>query len=100
MILETSYSKTCQAYKIAFINSALMKCITNIYQILNNKEIDVTTHNDTLTLNSDSNYQVIVKFQAASKHERFIVFIRYDVTKSLRTKTNENIPFDFLYPHY
>jgi hypothetical protein len=82
MILETSYTKTRQAYKIAFVNSALMEVITNVYQIINNKEIDVTSHDNTLILNSDSNYQVIVKFQAPSKHGRSIVFIRYDVTKS------------------
>ena len=80
MILETPFTKARQVYRIIFDNSDLMEAVRNVYQIINNKEIDVTTHADTLTFNSDPNYQVIVKF-AAPPPSVSATAIRYQVAK-------------------
>jgi len=82
MILETSFTKADQAYKINFDNYSLLELVTHVYQIINNQEIEVTTHTSTLTLPSDSNYQVIVKFETPAQSTVSAIDIRYEAVKS------------------
>lgn len=82
MIIETSYTKVHQAYKIIFNNSWLMELVTHVYQIINNQEIEVTTKASTLTLNSDSNYQIIVKFESPADPPISATGISYEAVKS------------------
>ncbi len=82
MILETSFTQTHQAYKINFDNYSLLELVTHVYQIINNQEIEVTTHASILTLLSDSNYQVIVKFETPAQSTVSAIGIRYEAVKS------------------
>jgi hypothetical protein len=82
MIIETPYTQERQTYCIVFDNDYLMKLVTNAYQIINNEEINVTTHTSTLTLNSDSSFQVVVKFETPAESTISAIVVRYEVAKS------------------
>jgi len=82
MILETWLTKEHHAYKINLDNYSLMEGVKKVYQLINNKEIDVTTHTSILTLNSDSNYQVIVTFESLSGSTASAIGIRYEAVSS------------------
>ncbi len=82
MIIETPYTQERQTYRIVFDNDYLMELVTNAYQIINNEEINVTTHTSTLTLKSDSSFQVVVKFETPAESTVSAIVVRYEVAKS------------------
>ena len=52
------------------------------YQLINNQEIEVTTNANSLTLHSDSNYQVIVTFETPAESSVSTIGLIYDSVKS------------------
>lgn len=80
-IIETPFTQARQAYNISLANSILMEVVLHVYRILNNRETEVTTHGGTLVQVSDSNYQVILKFQGPPNPTRPNVIIVYDAFK-------------------
>ncbi len=78
LVIETLFTEKHQAYKISLNNEQLFGAITNVYRIIDNKEIEITTHEKTLIQQSDSNYQVILKFQGPTRLGRYGVNINYE----------------------
>lgn len=54
-----------------------MTGISHIYRIINNEEIEITADRHSLIQDSDSNYQIVLKFQAPSHFIRDSVDIPY-----------------------
>ncbi len=78
LIIETLFTEKHQAYTISLNNEQLFGAITNIYRIIDNKEIEITTHDKILVQQSDLNYQVILKFQGPTHLGRYGVNIDYE----------------------
>ncbi|CAF4255003.1 unnamed protein product, partial [Rotaria sordida] len=53
--------------------------ISNVYRVIDNQKIEVTTTDKKIILDSDSNYQVIVKFQGPPEMRTYGVNIHYDI---------------------
>jgi hypothetical protein len=79
--IETPFTQQRQPYAVIFNNKWLMEALTNVYRVFNNQETEVITHDTTLIQYSDSNYQVILKFQAPSTISAYKVFLNYDVVR-------------------
>ena len=79
MTIETPFTQGHQQYTISVDNHQLMGAISHVYRVLNNKETEVTTTSPQLILNSDSNYQIILKVVAPPELMYYGVFIKYDV---------------------
>jgi hypothetical protein len=77
LIIETPSTRIHQAYTIALDNEQLIGALTNVYRIINNQEIEITTQDKTLIQHSDSNYEIILKFQARTHLSRYGVNIIY-----------------------
>ncbi|CAF2505003.1 unnamed protein product [Rotaria sp. Silwood2] len=79
LIIETAYTKKQQSYTIHIDNEHLSASISNVYQVIDDEEIEVTTNDKKIILNSDSNYQVIIKFQGPPEMRTYGVSISYDI---------------------
>ncbi len=77
LIIETEFTQQHQSYTIHLDNEQLMSTVTNVYRILNNQEKEITTKDKILIQNSDSNYQIILKFQGPTHLGRYGVNIDY-----------------------
>lgn len=64
IIIETPFTKKHEKYAISLYNDRIIGVIPHVYRIIDGKEIDVTSKEQKLTQYSDSNYQIILKFQA------------------------------------
>ena len=80
MFFETPFTKQQQAYTLEFDNKKLAG-IGNIYRLIDGKETEVTTHDSKLIQHSDSNYQVILKFQGPPEMISYGAFVYYNVTR-------------------
>jgi len=74
---ETLFTSQHQPFTIALDNEQLAGAISNVYRIINEHETEVTTHDKTLIQHSDSNYQIILKFQGPPRLSRYGVNINY-----------------------
>ncbi|CAF3563621.1 unnamed protein product [Rotaria sp. Silwood1] len=79
LIIETAYTEKQQLYAIHIDNGHLSASISDVYQVIDDEEIKVTTTDKKIILNSDSNYQVIVKFQGPPEMKTYGVSINYDI---------------------
>jgi hypothetical protein len=77
LTIETLFTRQHQPFTIALDNVKLSTAISNVYRIINNQETDVTTHDKTLIQHSDSNYQIILKFQGPTRLTRYGINIEY-----------------------
>lgn len=80
LIIETSFTQQRQPYYLSLANSPIMEIILHVYRIIDNQEIDITTRNATLVQKSDSNYQIILKFQGPPVSTRggvHVIFTSY-----------------------
>lgn len=80
-VIETSHTQAHQAYTISLANSPLMQDGARVYRIINNQETDVTTSDARIVQLSDSNYQVILKFQGPLRSIRGGLIIDYTSSK-------------------
>jgi hypothetical protein len=55
-----------------------MGAFSHVYRVFNNEETEITTQDAKLIQYSDSNYQVILKFQGPSHLSLYGVNINYD----------------------
>jgi hypothetical protein len=78
LVIETQFTQNHQPYTIRLDNAQIMQAVSHVYRIINNKEIDITTKDKTLTQKSDSNYQIILKFQGPKHLGRYGVNINYE----------------------
>jgi len=78
LIIETPFTQKHQHYTITLDNEQVYGAITNVYRIINDKEIKITTPDKTIIQHSDSNYQIILKFQAPTHLSRYGVNINYE----------------------
>lgn len=76
-IIETAYTQTHQAYNISLANSPLIQGDLHVYRVNNGQEIEITTRDDKIFQISDSNYQIILKFQGPTRPVRGGVLIIY-----------------------
>ncbi|CAF1363336.1 unnamed protein product [Rotaria sordida] len=79
LIIKTPFTQQHQLYAIHLDNEQIMSAVSHVYRIFNNQEIDVTTKDKTLTQYSDSNYEIILKFQGPDRVHRYGVNIDYKV---------------------
>ena len=77
LIIETPYTQARQPYRISLDNSLIMEDVLHVYRIINNQETDVTTLDDQLVQSSDSNYQIMLKFQGPHVSHHGVVFILF-----------------------
>jgi hypothetical protein len=77
LTIETLFTHQHQHYTISLDNEELRGAISKVFRIINNEEKEVTTHDKTLIQNSDSNYQIILKFQGPTHLSRYGVNINY-----------------------
>ena len=81
LILDAPFTRSRQAYSMDFDNDQIMSGVSHVYRIFNNQETDVTTHDANLVQYSDSNYQIILKFQGPSRLSRYGLNISYKSIK-------------------
>ncbi|CAF1317407.1 unnamed protein product [Rotaria sordida] len=79
LIIETAYTEKRQPYAIHIHNEQLSASISNVYRVIDNQKIEVTTTDKKIIFDSDSNYQVIVKFQGPPEMRTYGVNIHYDI---------------------
>lgn len=77
LIIETPFTFKKEPYSISLNNEQLSGAISNVYRIINNEEKEITTHDKVFTQHSDSNYQIILKFQGPTHLSRYGVNIDY-----------------------
>jgi hypothetical protein len=61
--IETSFTKQSQAYTLSINNGQIQDYTIRMYRITNGKEVEIKSTDDRIVLNSDANYQVILKLQ-------------------------------------
>ncbi|CAF1288785.1 unnamed protein product [Rotaria sordida] len=79
LIIETPFTEKRQPYAVSIDNESLAPSISNVYRMLENQEIEVTTTDNKLILDSDSNYQIVVKFRSTPDMNYYGVRIHYDI---------------------
>jgi len=82
LTIETSFTQQNQPYIINLNNQQLKQFkdySVKFYRILNNQETELISTDDIITLNSDSNYQIILKFQGPTIYN--LLPIIYEVFK-------------------
>ena len=79
IIIETAFTEKQKSYAIRIDGKSLKPAISNVYRILDDQETEVAITDDDIILDSDSNYQVIVKFQGPSETTYYGVYINYDI---------------------
>ncbi|CAM2723715.1 unnamed protein product [Rotaria socialis] len=77
LIIETPFTQQRQRYTISLGVERLKSNVARATQIIDDKETDVNMNDSHVTLNCDSNYQVILKFYIEST--LYIIWIKYDV---------------------
>ncbi|CAF4153877.1 unnamed protein product [Rotaria socialis] len=77
LIIETPFTQQRQRYTISLGVERLKSNVARATQIIDDKETDVNMNDSHVTLNCDSNYQVILKFYIEST--LYIIWIEYDV---------------------
>jgi hypothetical protein len=80
--VETPFTQQHQPYTINIDNRLIKDYSVGIYRILNGQEIHVKSVDDVIVQNSDSNYQIILKFQAEKTITYYGFPFMYKVTKS------------------
>ena len=83
MTIVTLFTQRQEAYKVSIDNEALNGAISHVYRLFNGEETEVTTNDNELVQDSDSNYQVIIKLQGPSQLTYYGVFINYKVMRML-----------------
>jgi hypothetical protein len=81
VVIETPYTQQRQPYTIHLHSRQLKSQISHIYRLLQGQEIERTKIGNTVIEKSDSNYQVILKFQAPTQLKFYGLFIAYDIVK-------------------
>ncbi len=81
IIIATPQTRQHQPYAIHFDNRNFKLYPLPIYRILDGKETEIITTDDVIVQNSDSNYQIILKFQAETTISYYVSFIHYNVTQ-------------------
>ncbi|CAF4838644.1 unnamed protein product [Rotaria socialis] len=76
LIIETPFTQQRQRYTISLGVERLKSNVARVTQIIDDKETDVNMNDSHVTLNCDSNYQVILKFYIEST--LYIIWIKYD----------------------
>jgi hypothetical protein len=78
LIIETSFTRSRQAYWISVDNQALQGAVSHVYRIYNGQETDVSVFTPKLVQYSDPNYQIILKFEGPTSLGRYGVNVNYD----------------------
>jgi len=81
IIIATTYTQQRQPYAINIDNGFFKVYPLPIYRILDGQETEITTTDDVIVQKSDSNYEVILKFQAQTTVSYYISHIYYNVTQ-------------------
>jgi hypothetical protein len=82
LTIETLFTQQRQAYTINLNNQQLKQFkdySVKVYRILNNQETELISTDDIITQSSDSNYQIILKFQGPTMYN--LLPIIYEVFK-------------------
>ncbi len=79
-VIETPFTQQHQSYSINLNNGKDYDI--RKYVIVNGEEIEIKSSEDVIVLNSDSNYQIKLKFQAETTISYYASSIAYNVTKS------------------
>lgn len=83
LTIETSFTQQRQPYSINLNNQQLKQFkefSVKFYRILNNVETELISADDNIRQDSDSNYQIILKFQGPTTYN--LLPIIYEVLKS------------------
>ncbi|CAF0769905.1 unnamed protein product [Adineta steineri] len=78
LIIGTQFTQQQQPYTILIDNEQVISTVSHVYRIINDKETEVTTQEKSLKQHSDTNYQIILKFQGPTKLGRYGVNINYE----------------------
>lgn len=81
IFVVTPFTQQHQPYAIHVDNRPFKEYPMPIYRILDGKETEIKTTDDLIVEKSDSNYQVVLKFQAQTSVSYYLSFIRYNTTK-------------------
>lgn len=77
LIIETPFTRSHQRFTMFLDNQQLTGAISRVFRIFNGQETEVTTRDSTLIQYSDSNYQIILKFEGPTHLSRYGVNIDY-----------------------
>ncbi len=80
IVIETPFTQQQQSYSIILNN--VKDYDIRKYVFVNGEEIEIKSSEDVIVLNSDSNYQIRLKFQAEATISYYGFLIAYTVTKS------------------
>ncbi|CAF2517664.1 unnamed protein product [Rotaria sp. Silwood2] len=79
--IETPFTQKHQPYAINIDNTLIKDYSIRIYRIIDGHETEVKSRDDVIVQNSDSNYQIILKFQGPSTIYYYGFPFNYNVTK-------------------
>jgi hypothetical protein len=81
LVIETSFTSERQPFRIRLSRKQLKPQISYVYRVVKRQVTELKPSNRTSVVKSDSQYRVMIKFQAPSKLQYYGVFIKYDVLK-------------------
>ncbi|CAF1006880.1 unnamed protein product [Rotaria sordida] len=79
--IETPFTQKRQPYAINIDNSLIKDYSIRIYRIIDGHETEVKSMDDVIVQDSDSNYQIILKFQGPSTIYYYGFPFNYNVTE-------------------
>jgi len=79
--IETPYTQQHQDYSIEIDNRNFYESTFHLFRILNGEEISINTPDESVTVKSDSKYQVQLKIVAPYTISLYILNINYKVAK-------------------
>ena len=80
LTIETPFTHQGRPYSISLDNKGLSASIKHLYRLLDGQETEIPINDERIVEESDSNYQVILKFQAPSEMSTYGVFIKYGIS--------------------
>lgn len=80
LIIETPFTQQRRPYRISLYSERLPESIKHLYRLLDGQETEIPIIGERIVQESDSNYQVILKFQAPSEMSTYGVYIKYDIS--------------------
>ena len=80
--IETSFTEQAHAYSIDIDNSQIKDYTIRIYRVRDGQEVEIKSTDDRIVLNSDANYQIILKFQGPPSIFYYGFPLSYTVVKA------------------
>ncbi|CAF1532468.1 unnamed protein product [Rotaria sordida] len=81
-ITERPFTEQRRPYTVSLHAESLRRPIKNVYRVLNGQQTEIPISNGNIIQQSNSDYQVILQFQAPPNITTYGTYIKYDILPS------------------